>query len=179
MAEVKQWLQDHPWLVGGGVVGLLLLAAAGYLGLRVVQAAPSQPIEFNHARHLEFGVQCEYCHVSAARADSAGLPTIAKCAGCHDQLTPRNAEMEKVKDYIDSGEPVAWVPVAIQPDFVQFSHHPHIAADLDCQECHGDMESMTVAEPQAGQNMGWCLTCHQSLAPQRFEVLSDCSACHY
>ena len=179
MAQVWQWLKDHPWLIGAGLVGLIFLAAAGYFGLRVVQAAPPQPIEFNHARHDDLGVQCEYCHVAAGRADSAGLPTISKCAGCHDQLMPRNTEMEKVKTYIESDQPLEWVPVAMQPDFVQFSHQPHVAAELDCQECHGEVETMTVAEPQPNHNMGWCLTCHQSLAPERFDVLSDCATCHY
>lgn len=179
MSTVIKWLRNHPFWVGGMLLVLIGLATGGYFGLKVVQASPPQPIQFNHSRHDQAGIQCEYCHTSAGRAANTGLPTISKCMGCHFQMTARTAEMEKVLEYGSSGEPLSWVPVAIQPDFVRFSHQPHISYGLDCEECHGDLTTMTVAEPQPNQNMGWCLDCHQKLVPERFDVLSDCATCHY
>ncbi len=40
---------------------------------------------------------------------------------------------------------------------------------VTCETCHGDVTQMTVAEPQRGQNMGWCLGCHQKMStPEDF-----------
>jgi len=179
MTGVIQWLKSHLWWVGGGMVIVILLLVGGYLGLREVQAAPPQPIQFKHSRHEQVGIQCQYCHPGGSRGAAAGLPALSKCLGCHRHITARTAEMEKITDFAESGRPREWVPVAIQPDFVRFSHQPHIKFGFDCQECHGDVGSMVVAEPQRNQNMGWCLSCHQEKAPERFEVLSDCATCHY
>lgn len=179
MPKVMQWLRSNLLWVGIGSVGLVLILVGGYFGLTYVQAAPPQPIEFNHSLHTGLGIQCLYCHSSATRADSAGLPTLSKCMGCHNQIEVDNEEKRALAQYAESDTPIPWVPVAIQPDFIHFSHEPHLEAGFDCQECHGDVSSMTVAEPQEGQNMGWCLSCHQEEAPERFMELSDCSTCHY
>jgi hypothetical protein len=40
---------------------------------------------------------------------------------------------------------------------------------------------MTVAEPQHGQNMGWCLDCHRKQAEgdsEKLVKLTDCATCH-
>jgi hypothetical protein len=109
----------------------------------------------------------------------AGLPSTAKCYGCHQQVEKRTPDIEKLLNYAENGQSIPWVPVAIQPDFVQFNHRPHIAAGVECAECHGDLTKMTVAEAQPRQNMGWCLACHQKQGPEKWTRLSDCSLCHY
>jgi hypothetical protein len=68
--------------------------------------------------------------------------------------------------------------VAIQPDFVYFSHRPHVAAGLNCEQCHGDVSQMAEAEYQGDQNMGWCLSCHRQQAPEKQVKLTDCATCH-
>ena len=40
------------------------------------------------------------------------------------------------------GKSVEWVKVHNIPDFVFFSHKPHITAGVDCTDCHGDVSSM-------------------------------------
>lgn len=179
MPQVLKWLKSNLLWVGIGGVGLIVLVVAGYLGLTQVQAAPPQPIQFNHSLHTGLGIQCLYCHTGATRGDSAGLPTLSKCMGCHNQIKVDNPQKEKLIAYAEADEPIPWVPVAIMPDFVHFSHAPHLRAGIECQDCHGNVSSMTVAEPQDHQNMGWCLSCHQEQAPERFTELSDCSTCHY
>jgi hypothetical protein len=69
--------------------------------------------------------------------------------------------------------------VAIMPDFVQFTHQPHVNAGLECKACHGDLASMTTAQPQRGMNMGWCLACHRQMRPENAVKLTDCGTCHY
>ena len=168
------------FLIAAGVLMLLLLTAAGY-GLWSTQQPPAQPIEFNHQLHLGFGIQCLYCHSGAWRQASAGLPTQTKCWGCHQQIPVKNADQQKLADYVTAEEPIPWVPVFIQPDFVYFNHRPHIAAEVNCETCHGELSYMKVAEPQNRLDMGWCLNCHRTKAandPEKLTRLTDCATCH-
>ena len=168
------------FLIAVGVLMLLLLTAAGY-GVWSTQQPPAQPIQFNHQLHLGFGIQCLYCHPGAWRQASAGLPTQTKCWGCHQQIPVKNADQQKLADYVTAGEPIPWVPVFIQPDFVYFNHRPHIAAGVNCETCHGELSYMKVAEPQNRLDMGWCLNCHRTKAandPEKLTRLTDCATCH-
>ena len=168
------------FLIAAGVLMLLLMTAAGY-GLWSTQQPPAQPIEFNHQLHLGFGIQCLYCHTGAWRQASAGLPTQTKCWGCHQQIPVKNADQQTLADYVASGEPIPWVPVFIQPDFVYFNHRPHIAGGVNCETCHGELSYMKVAEPQNKMDMGWCLNCHRTKAandPEKLTRLTDCATCH-
>ncbi len=164
--------------VGLLLAGLALVGGALWLFNRT-QTPPAQPIEFPHNKHLQWGIQCLYCHPGALRGPSAGLPTQAKCWGCHQQIPQDKPELVKLANYAKNNQEIPWVPVFIQPDFVHFNHRPHIAAGVACQTCHGDMTKETVAKPIARQNMGWCLECHAKQAPEKWTRLSDCSLCHY
>ncbi len=168
------------FLIGTGILFLLLFSAAGY-GVWTTQQPPPQPIQFNHQVHLGLGMQCLYCHPGAWRQASAGLPTSAKCWGCHQQMANTKPEQQKLVEYVNSGESIPWVPVFIQPDFVYFNHRPHIAAGVNCETCHGEISRLTVAEPIPGQNMGWCLDCHRTSAgddEEKLIRLTDCATCH-
>ncbi len=163
------------------IIGMLTVAGGAGWGIIQTQTPPPQPIEFNHSIHVNLGVQCLYCHPGAWKAQSAGLPTQSKCWGCHQQIDKQTPELDKLRQYVESGQPIPWVPVAIMPDFVYFSHRPHIAGGLNCETCHGELSQMTVAEPQPGMNMGWCLDCHRTLFPddqERLTKLTDCTTCH-
>ena len=163
------------------IVILIISGGAGW-GFYQTQLPPEQPIEFPHNRHVGLGVQCLYCHPGAWKGASAGLPTQSKCWGCHQQIEKESPELDKLKTFIESGTQIPWVPVAIMPDYVQFMHRPHIASGLNCETCHGDISQMTVAEPQDGMNMGWCLTCHIEKADEDEALLTkltDCTTCHH
>ena len=161
------------------IVGVLLLAGMIW-GIYQTQIPSSQPIQFPHSMHINLGIQCLYCHPGALRGPSPGLPTESKCWGCHQQITVRNSEIDKLVSYVKANQPIPWVPVAILPDFVYFSHRPHIAAGLNCENCHGEISQMTTAVPQK-MNMGWCLNCHKSRFandPVMLTKLTDCVTCH-
>jgi hypothetical protein len=163
-----------------GLVVIILLGGAGY-GFYSTQQAPDQPIQFPHSTHIGLGAPCLYCHPGAATGAVAGLPGTSKCWGCHQQIakTQTSPELQKLVKYVQANQPIPWVPVAIQPDFVHFNHRPHVAAGIACETCHGDIKSMTVARVPFTQNMGWCLDCHKRMRPDDFVRLSDCSTCHY
>lgn len=178
MEKRKAWWQRPIVRIGIGVVLFLVLAGA-VGGIYLTQIPPQQPIQFPHSFHVGVGAPCLYCHPGAATGPVAGLPSSGKCWGCHQQIAKKTPELVKLAGFIERNEPIPWVPVAIQPDFVHFNHSPHIAAGVDCKTCHGDVAKMTTAVPQNGQNMGWCLDCHKKMRPQDFTRLGDCATCHY
>lgn len=174
-------LLRRPWFWGAtGLLVVLLVSVAGY-GLWTTQQAPPQPIEYNHQVHVSLGVQCLYCHPGAWKQASAGLPTTAKCWGCHQQMANSKPAQQVLVQYAENNREIPWVPVFIQPDFVYFNHRPHIAAGVNCETCHGEIGREKIAQPIAGQNMGWCLACHRQHAagnPELLTKLSDCYTCH-
>lgn len=168
----------------GLLIGSLTVLSLAVWGISLTQAAPEQPIQFPHRRHIAFGVQCLYCHPGAWRGPSAGLPTQTKCWGCHQQMqiTQTSELLKPLVQAVENNKPIQWVPVAIVPDFVQFNHRPHIAAGVNCEDCHGDMSQVDIAENPQTFNMGFCLKCHKARSENNPELrtkLTDCGTCHY
>lgn len=180
LEKLDRLARKPAFLIGAGVLFLLLFTGAGY-GVWAVQQPPAQPIQFNHQMHVNLGTQCLYCHPGAWKQASAGLPTTSKCWGCHQQTANTKPELQKLAAYATNNLAISWVPVFIQPDFVYFNHRPHIAAGFNCENCHGEIGSMSVAQPIPRQNMGWCLNCHRAQAgsdEEKLARLTDCAACH-
>ncbi|MCX6057905.1 MAG: cytochrome c3 family protein [Chloroflexi bacterium] len=177
------WLKKPLGLIAVGITFLALFSLAAY-GISLSQQPPAQPVQFPHKIHIAFGIQCLYCHPGAAKGPAAGIPAEAKCWGCHNQIvkTQTSILLKPLKDSVISGTPLQWVPVAQVPDFVQFNHRAHIAAGQNCENCHGDMSKMTVAENPQIFNMGFCLKCHTKVAGENHDLLvklTDCGTCHY
>ena len=138
--------------------------------------APEQPINFSHKIHAgDYEIDCQYCHTQARRSASAGVPSVSKCAGCHQLVVPERPQIRMVLDYWENGEPIPWVKVHDLPDFVHFPHKRHVAAGVECQTCHGPVETMDVVSRQAPDQMGLCLTCHKE---HQVEFGTDCLPCH-
>lgn len=178
-----EWL-NQPMGRVAVLITALTLFSLGAFGVYATQTSPEQPIQFRHDIHVNLGVQCLYCHPGALRGASPGLPTQTKCWGCHQQIAKTNTSprLKVLKDYVLNNKPIEWVPVAQVPDFVHFVHRPHIAAGLNCEQCHGDMSKVEIAKNPQVMNMGWCLSCHRSRAandPEKLTRLTDCGTCHY
>ena len=169
---MTRWLLFIPLLIVAGIAGGVLFTRAQVL------AAPEQPIAYSHRAHVEAGVQCLFCHPSALRSPMAGIPSVQKCMGCHAVIEADNPAIQEVAGYWERGEPIPWVRVNAQPDFVFFSHQPHLGAGLNCETCHGDVGSMTVAQPAVKMDMGWCLACHLKQPEAKVARLADCLTCH-
>jgi hypothetical protein len=80
--------------------------------------------------------------------------------------------------------PIAWVRVHRLPAFSYFDHRSHVAAGVDCQHCHGPVETMERVRQFADLSMGWCVKCHRSsartgIAGKDVRPSTDCSACHF
>lgn len=184
----------------------VLLAGVGALVLLVVLAVGAftvgpfggggieQPIAFPHDVHAGTNqIPCMYCHTSADRSVDAGIPSVQVCAGCHipggvPMIAADSTEVKKLVAYWREQKPIPWVRIYDLPDHAHFPHMRHVNADVQCQECHGPVETMSeievwdggtanrrygVAKPNTLQ-MGWCVDCHRER-----EVRTDCFVCHY
>lgn len=181
--KLFEWLRQPLGLIAVLITVLAVFSLAAY-GIAQTQKPPEQPIQFTHKLHVGLGVQCLYCHPGALRGPSPGLPTQAKCWGCHQQVakTQTSPKLAVLVDYVKNNKPIQWVPVAQLPDFVHFVHRPHIAAGLNCENCHGDMTKVEIAQNPQVMNMGWCLNCHRQKAgndQEKLTKLTDCGTCHY
>lgn len=92
---------------------------------------------------------------------------------------------EKMKpDPSKSPRPIAWVKVHNLPDFVYFDHRAHARAGVECQRCHGPVETMERMRQVADLSMGWCVNCHREVnqtgvGGQKVYASIDCATCHY
>jgi hypothetical protein len=164
--------------VAGPLLILVLLGAAIGLSRRSALAAPQQPIPFSHAVHDQAGVQCLFCHPGPLRSDVAGIPSVEKCAGCHRTIAVESTAVQEMMSYWEAQSPIPWQRVNRTADFVFFSHQPHLGAGLNCETCHGQVASMSVARPANDMDMGWCLKCHLEQPEEKAARLADCIACH-
>ena len=157
-----------------GLIGLVLgfyANAAFYPG-----TTPEQPINFSHKIHAgEFEIPCMYCHTQARRSISAGVPSVNKCVGCHNNVATDRPQIRKVMNYFANKEPSPWIKVHDLPDFVYFPHKRHVQADVECQTCHGPVETMEKITRMAPVKMGECLACHRK---NEVEHGVDCWTCH-
>ena len=150
---------------------------------------PIQPIHFSHKIHAgENGIDCKYCHSSARTSKTSGIPSVNVCMNCHKNINEftgsadstyvdyskefYTAEIQKIYDavgwdpakqaYTGEEKPVKWVRIHNLPDFVYFNHSQHVSvAGLECQTCHGPVETMEIMKQHSPLTMGWCVNCHR------------------
>jgi hypothetical protein len=66
-----------------GRASAALLAGAGALAL-LGASPPAQPFRFSHKVHAgDERIGCTSCHAYAERGPVAGVPSMARCQGCH------------------------------------------------------------------------------------------------
>lgn len=150
---------------------------------------PIQPIHFSHKIHAgDNGIDCKYCHSSARVSKTSGIPSLNVCMNCHKNVSEfqgdkdstyvdhskefYSGEIKKLYDavgwdataqkYTGKQKPVKWVRIHNLPDFVYFNHSQHVSvAGVECQSCHGPVETMEVMRQHSPLTMGWCINCHR------------------
>jgi len=156
---------------------------------------PEQPIAFSHALHAgENEIDCNYCHSSARHSKHSGIPSANVCMNCHmyvdgSEITDATGnlkydgegspEIAKIyaaigwdsenREYIEDYEeqPIKWVRIHNLPDLVYFNHSQHVnVGQLECQECHGPVETMEEMYQYSELTMGWCINCHRETEVQ-------------
>lgn len=146
---------------------------------------PVQPIHYSHRIHAgENGIDCKYCHSSARVSKHSGIPSLNVCMNCHKSISEVAAstatedytkefydgEIQKLYDatgwdgqnYTGTPQPVKWIRIHNLPDFAYFNHSQHvIVGGIECQTCHGPVETMEVMYQFSPLTMGWCINCHR------------------
>lgn len=156
-------------LVLSGLAGASLTLYAAWPSRVRLGYAPLQPIAYSHQLHAGvMEIDCRYCHTGAETTPHANVPALAVCMNCHAVFKPDAKKQEQVAKiavllrYVETNTPVAWNRVYDLSDFVYFRHDRHLAAGVDCRNCHGDVGTMEVVEQVAPLTMGWCLKCHMA-----------------
>jgi hypothetical protein len=149
--------------------------------------APIQPIHYSHRIHAgSNGIDCKYCHSAARVSKNAGIPSLNVCMNCHKNIaevadTTATAEYSKAfydgeiqklynavgwdkatQKYTGKTSPVKWVRIHNLPDFAYFNHSQHVTvAGIECQKCHGPVQTYEIQKQFAPLTMGWCIKCHR------------------
>jgi len=171
---VPRRLQSVPLWLPGAFFGLLLGAV---VFPRVAASwASTQPIAFNHAKHVGSGIACTDCHTGAQSSAHATLPDLDTCMTCHSEPLGSSAEEAKLRRVAAEGGSLRWSQLLRLPPDIYFSHRRHVQiAGLDCAACHGRMEEAAAppTRPFWTASMQQCLACHQ-----RSGAGTGCNDCH-
>jgi len=114
----------------------------GGAGGPIILFLKKQPVDFNHVLHneeVEDG--CESCHFFREDGTYSGVPKLAQCIDCHEEVNGEDPEEEKfVNEYVAKEREVPWLIYSRQPQNVFFSHVAHVKmAQMDCVTCHGNI----------------------------------------
>jgi len=135
------------------IIGLVASLVLGWVIFpQLLYSKKKQPIDFNHVLHNELVEEsCESCHFFREDGTYSGVPKLAQCIECHEEVQGESEAEEKfVTQYVAKDREVPWLVYARQPDCVFFSHIAHVKLGrMDCVTCHGpigESESLKVYE---------------------------------
>lgn len=142
---------------------------------------PTQPIKYSHQLHAgTLKIDCQYCHFGAYKSKNASIPPLNVCMNCHNyvqatekyngEISPEIMKIYKALDYDpqskkygDNPKPIQWVRIHNLPDFAYFNHSQHVSVGgLQCQECHGPIQTMAEVYQASPLTMRWCVECHRT-----------------
>lgn len=166
-------------LAAAMIVILLAIIGGGTVVANQLNQGPEQPIGFTHFTHAStLQLDCTFCHRNVDKGSNASVPAVEQCMFCHRVVEEGGrpgsaAEIAKVREAFQNGEPIDWIRVHRVPDHVRFVHSAHIKAGVSCATCHGAVEQTTRVAQVRPLKMGDCVSCHrQNNAP------TDCTTCH-
>lgn len=164
-----------------------------HFGAENSQSAGIPPTSVCMTCHTTVTASADELRAEKARADAAG----------EKPERVFSDEIRKLYDYLALDDdakpkpgveprPIPWTRVYDLPDYVYFDHRPHVGR-MECQACHGPVETMERVRQVNSLSMGWCVECHRinvpgpggALLPGQehpradHHVNTDCTACHY
>ena len=150
-------------------------------------------IRFNHKLHVALGQKCVSCHLGATSSESVQdtlTPKGTKCDQCH---LSDHSDLLNVKPsgaptgtgscafchngYKESDGNLVARNVIPRPNMV-FSHKKHAVRNINCQQCHGEVQELELATRDQLPRMRGCFGCHQMDDASRGLAKSDCTTCH-
>jgi len=167
------------------ILGILFVLAVGWQVKLLHEAGtslgrqenyePDQPVKFSHLVHAsDMQIDCQYCHTTVTQSKHAGIPDVSICWNCHSIVREGSHsgkhQINKVVEGWESGVPIQWVKVYNLQDHVFFSHAQHVTVGkIECETCHGAIESMDRVRQVGDLSMGWCINCHRDTEVQFFD----------
>ena len=130
-------------------------------------AAPTQAVKDEQWRAAREGRDVR-------RIVSEAMRTLYRAQGLDDALRP---------DPNVSPQPIAWVRVTQYPDFAYFDHGAHSRVGIECQRCHGEVQTFERTRQDQSLSMGSCVACHresnrQGVNGMAVQASLDCVSCH-
>jgi respiratory nitrate reductase gamma subunit len=106
---------------------------------------------------------------------STELEKLYVALGLDDKLQPDPAKTPRL---------IHWAKVHNLPAFTHFDHRAHVNAGVNCQHCHGPVETMERVRQVEDLSMGWCVHCHNEanqgrLSDKHLHASNDCATCHH
>jgi hypothetical protein len=171
------------------ILGLVASLILGWVIFpQLLYSKKTQPVDFNHALHNELVEEgCESCHFFREDGTYSGVPKLAQCIDCHEEINGEDPEEEKFyTQYVAKGREVPWLVYSRQPDCVYFSHVAHVKmGEMDCVTCHGNIgESESLKVYEQNRITGYSRDIWgKNIAGIKFNSwdrmkMDDCSECH-
>lgn len=130
-------------------------------------SAPAQSVKDEHWRAVREGR-------SVRRVVSEAMRQLYRVQGLDENLTP---------DPAVEPTPLRWIRVTRFPDLAYFDHRAHARPRIECQRCHGEVQTFDRTVQIQEFSMGWCIACHRDsnrdgIDGQPVQASLDCSSCH-
>lgn len=168
------------WIV---IAGLCLLIGACITQRAGSPAKVNRGLGFNHAIHVEQGMDCVDCHSievpetddPAEIQEAIAVPTIPDheiCGLCHEveEETEEDGESSCTLCHLRADRSVDATRALLDTEKV-FKHQPHLDKEVACTTCHADPDK---ARLPSGSLMDFCIDCHRDNEPR----FTECETCH-
>ncbi|SDM53998.1 Cytochrome c, mono-and diheme variants [Daejeonella rubra] len=183
-AGLKKLSKNKKFILFIVLLCIIFLGSAGWKGMWETGVhtgyQPVQPIKFSHQLHAGVNkIDCQYCHSGAFTSKNASIPSLNVCMNCHNYVTASekydgktSPEIMKIytaldynedtKQYGENTKPVEWIRIHNLPDLAYFNHSQHVSvAGIECQKCHGPIQTMEEVYQYSPLTMKWCINCHK------------------
>ena len=183
-AGLKKLTKNKKFILFIVLLLVIFLGTAGWMGMWETGVhtgyQPVQPIKFSHQLHAGVNkIDCQYCHTGAFTSKNASIPSLNVCMNCHNYVTASDRydgktspEIQKIyhaldynettKQYGNNTKPVEWIRIHNLPDLAYFNHSQHVSvAGIECQKCHGPIQTMQEVYQYSPLTMKWCINCHK------------------
>lgn len=184
LAGLKKLSKNKKFILFIVLLCIIFLGSAGWKGMWETGVhtgyQPVQPIKFSHQLHAGVNkIDCQNCHTGAATSKNASIPSLNVCMNCHNYVTASekydgktSPEIMKIyaaldynqdtKQYGPNTKPVEWIRIHNLPDLAYFNHSQHVSvAGIECQKCHGPIQTMEEVYQYSPLTMKWCIDCHR------------------
>ena len=184
-------------LPGNGALPLKFLPPGAFEQDRGPSEAVFPPqkltLRFNHKFHVEQQkLQCKTCHAGAVTSESVAdklTPKATTCDACHgsnhddpNKVQPGDAAYGKCNFChlgYKEGDGNLVAKFELPRANMVFNHKKHAVRNINCQQCHGDVQELELATRDQMPRMRGCFGCHQQPeAAARGEAKSACETCH-